>query len=213
MIRARRSAVDVEGIAAMRGVGVKRIYDLGLLSSDRFPKPISSARSGRRLWDRIQASAAVRGRSVPALPPHTQDPQDLLDRGEAPLILDNPVRPETWDEYVENDPYLRERAVSVCGVIHHRRAHVLAWQSQRPGRGAGAGRKSGSPDSTARASTVEKKERLEKVAEMIERAAADGRALSGADVGRALGVSARTGQRLLADARATSTATHSSAAR
>ena len=191
MIRAGRAAVDAAQIGLWHNppLSLSTLYSYGLLSAPGFPTPVSSPHARRRLWDARQARAAITGAPVPPLPEFEDHEDDLLDRGEAPLLLRRPVSPATWDRYVADAAFLRERAVRVpgkgrrdqetkpaalLGVVHHRRGDILAWDATRAVRG-----------------------RLHTAAGVAQQARAQGRTVSGAQIARALNVSERTGARLL----------------
>jgi hypothetical protein len=125
------------------------------------------------------------------------DPDDLLDRNEAPRLLKHPVAVRTWVAYVEHFDFLSERVVLVAGVKHHRRADILAWDAARRGRGRRQQGRGRGTDIDPRPQTLERLERVERARQLVATMKNRGRQPTGAELAGRLGVSERTGQRLL----------------
>ncbi|WP_051838349.1 DUF6292 family protein [Streptomyces sp. NRRL F-2580] len=115
-------------------------------AAEGHPAPISSPSARNQLWDAEQTKAYYAGKPIPELP-QVDDEEDLLDRHEAAELLG--IAPVTWNTY-KKDPDLTTGVVLVPagpkGTEHWPRRLVLAYKNNRPGRGAGGGRREGSGD-------------------------------------------------------------------
>ncbi|MDN5917825.1 MAG: hypothetical protein L0I76_22465 [Pseudonocardia sp.] len=145
---------------------------------------------GRRagLWDRAQVEAFVVGEPVPELPT-VDSPDDLFDASEAAALAG--IELTTWLRYDERDRGLVPDPDAVLhGQKHYRRGTLATWLANRPGRGAGSGRrpKNGASEGELRARTTA----------LVAAAETEGRRLSAREVGRALGVSPAKAGKLLA---------------
>lgn len=149
MIPAGRTAIDFETIAAkFYKISYDALRKRGTFTAPGAPPVISSAAAGRRLYDRAQVAAFAAGRAFEPLPaePH---PDDLLDRGDAPASLARPVKPGTWDTYVDDGTAPPPDKV-IHGVPHWYRRTVAAFDTNRPGSGTGGGRPAGATDTRPR---------------------------------------------------------------
>ncbi|MFE4206117.1 DUF6292 family protein [Streptomyces goshikiensis] len=150
-------------------------------AAEGHPAPISSPSARNQLWDSEQTKAYYAGEPIPELP-QVDDDEDLLDRHEAAELLG--VAPMTWNSY-KKDPDLAAGVVLVPagpkGTEHWPRRLVLAYKNNRPGRGAGGGRREGSGD------MIPRDEILPRIAELLD---ADP-AVKGEHVAETLGITFR----------------------
>ncbi|MEV8536145.1 DUF6292 family protein [Streptomyces sp. NPDC051211] len=148
-------------------------------AAEGHPAPISSPTSRALLWDAEQTKAFYAGKPVPALPAEDDD-EDLLDRHEAAALLGVSVK--SWNKYKsdkdvaagmvlvpkasdDSDKDMAAGAGPVPkadGTEHWPRRLVLAYKNQRPGRGAGGGRREGSGD------MIPRDQILPRIAELLD---------------------------------------------
>ncbi|MDH2393738.1 DUF6292 family protein [Streptomyces sp. HNM0663] len=163
MIRAGRLkyAQTMADLAAQLGMPLGTFRNKKPHTQEGHPAPISSPTSRALLWDSEQTKAFHAGRPVPALP-EVDDEEDLLDRHEAAAELG--VSPASWNKY-KSDPKLAEHVVLVPeedGTEHWPRRVVRGYKADRPGRGAGGGRRTGSGD------MIPRDEILPRIAELLD---------------------------------------------
>ncbi|MFC9431523.1 DUF6292 family protein [Streptomyces sp. NPDC056987] len=188
MIRAGRQHLvrTLADLARAEGVSLGTYKNKKLHRRPGFPAPISSPSARVLLWDGEQHDAYLAGKPIPPLPSH-DDPDDLLDRSEAPLILRRPVSALSWKEYKRADPKLSKHVVVCAGVDHHRRKTIIEWDRDRVGEGHGGGRPVGTGD------LMPREELKPRTAQLL---AADP-AITAEQVGESLGVHEDTAQRAL----------------
>ena len=192
MIRAGRAHLvrTLADLAVAEGKSPKTFSNRKLHRVPGHPEPISSPSARVLLWDGEQVDAYREGRVVPVLPVE-ESAEDLLDRNEAAELAG--VEPRTWDRYA-NLPGMRPRPepVVVAGIEHWRRGDVRDYCDSRPGPGSSPGRPAGRRDAAPRTAVPVI------ATEVLEREPA----ITAARLSAALGVSAGTAQRALAQARA-----------
>ncbi|MGP4001561.1 DUF6292 family protein [Streptomyces sp. 8N706] len=163
MIRAGRLkyAQTMSDLAAQLGMPLGTFRNKKPHTQEGHPAPISSPTSRALLWDSEQTKAFHAGQPVPALP-EVDDDEDLLDRHEAAAELG--VTPASWNKY-KSDPKLAEEVVLVPaedGTEHWPRRVVREYKADRPGRGAGGGRRAGSGD------MIPRDQILPRIAELLD---------------------------------------------
>lgn len=194
MIRAGRTVIDRNGVAALHGLSAAQAARRRPWADRGHPAPVN-APGGRRggLWDEEQVRAFVAGEPIPELP--TEDrPADLLDSAEAASLTG--VEAVTWVRYVERGGMVPAPDELILGQPHWRRDTLTEWLPTRPGRGVGGGRRPGSG--------LTDEQMMQRARELLAIAAAEGSPLSGRQLARTLGVSPTTGVRILAAVRAAS---------
>lgn len=179
MIRAGRLkyAQTMADLAAQLGMPLGTFRNKKPHAQEGHPAPISSPSSRALLWDSEQTKAFHAGQPVPALP-DVDDDEDLLDRHEAAAELG--VTPASWNKY-KSDPKLAEHVVLVPeedGTEHWPRRVVREYKADRPGRGAGGGRRTGSGD------MIPRDEILPRIAELLD----DNPAITLTEVADTLGI-------------------------
>lgn len=179
MIRAGRLkyAQTMADLAAQLGMPLGTFRNKKPHTQEGHPAPISSPTSRALLWDSEQTKAFHAGQPVPALP-EADDDEDLLDRHEAAAELG--VSPASWNKY-KSDPKLAEHVVLVPeqdGTEHWPRRVVREYKADRPGRGAGGGRRTGSGD------MIPRDEILPRIAELLD----DNPAITLTEVADTLGI-------------------------
>ncbi|MEJ8639938.1 DUF6292 family protein [Streptomyces sp. MS2.AVA.5] len=179
MIRAGRLkyAQTMADLAAQLGMPLGTFRNKKPHTQEGHPAPISSPTSRALLWDSEQTKAFQAGQPVPALP-EVDDDEDLLDRHEAAAELG--VTPASWNKY-KSDPKLAEHVVLVPeqdGTEHWPRRLVREYKADRPGRGAGGGRRTGSGD------MIPRDEILPRIAELLD----DNPAITLTEVADTLGI-------------------------
>ncbi|WP_214369800.1 hypothetical protein [Pseudonocardia sp. H11422] len=192
MIRAGRKALDRIEVGAVHGLSATQAPRRRPWAQPGHPAPVNRP-GGRKggLWDAEQVRAYVAGEPVPSLPEH-DDPADLLDAAEAAEL--SGIEPVTWVRYVERGGLVPDADELVCEQPHWRRDTVLTWLANRPGRGAGGGRRpnNGMTD----------EQMQQRAAELLAEAASEGRAVSARELARVLGVSPTKAGKVLAVAQA-----------
>ncbi|MFH8993153.1 DUF6292 family protein [Streptomyces sp. NPDC017940] len=190
MIRAGRKHLvrTLDEIATAAGVTARTYRNQRRHKRPGHPAPISSPGARVLLYDAEQIAAYQAGSPIPSLP-ENDSPDDLLDHQEAADLVD--VAPRSWETY-KADPFLRENAVPVKGVVHHPRRTITAWMESRPGSGTGGGRPTGTGD------LMPREDLLPRTAQLLD-AKADITAEQAADD---LGVHPDTAQRALTTLRA-----------
>lgn len=178
MIRAGRLkyAQTMADLAAQLGMPLGTFRNKKPHTQEGHPAPISSPTSRALLWDSEQTKAFHAGQPVPALP--EVDDEDLLDRHEAAAELG--VTPASWNKY-KSDPKLAQHVVLVPeqdGTEHWPRRVVRKYKADRPGRGAGGGRRTGSGD------MIPRDEILPRIAELLD----DNPAITLTEVADTLGI-------------------------
>ncbi|MFE9927843.1 hypothetical protein [Streptomyces sp. NPDC005533] len=126
------------------------------------PAPISSPDARNQLWDSEQTTAYYAGEPIPELP-QVDDDEDLLDRHEAAELLH--IAPVTWNTYKRTSGLAAGMVLVPAGpkgTEHWPRRLVLAYKNNRPGRGAGGGRREGSGD------MIPRDEILSRIAELLD---------------------------------------------
>ncbi|MFJ8870555.1 hypothetical protein ACIRD6_32985 [Streptomyces sp. NPDC102473] len=197
MIRAGRTPVGTADVAKLLG---RKTLPAALAKS--LPAPISRTGAQSRIWDLEQVEAHLAGREIPAIA-EVESADDLLDREEARLQLQNVIKPTAWNSYIDHN-FAPSPDQKVCGVSHWRRSTILEWDANRPGEGAGGGRPKGSKDTKPRNRVVDARlaradARKERVRKMLQDAGAQ---LTPAEVAAAEEISERQAYRLLDEARA-----------
>lgn len=157
MIRAGRLQYvqTMSDLAAVLGKKLVTVRNQKPYAAEGHPKPISSPTSRAQFWDSEQTKAYYAGEPIPELP-QVDDDEDLLDRHEAAELLG--IAPVTWNGYkrdqdlvdgmvlVPKRPEDSEDPKATKPTEHWPRRLVLAYKNNRPGRGAGGGRREGSGD-------------------------------------------------------------------
>lgn len=198
MIPAGRAAVDIAGLAALRGISLAAARKARPWNDPGHPAPLTRGRPRRghpRLWDEVQAAAYARGEPVPALP-EPGDPLDLLDLAEAAELAE--MDPATWSRY-ENIERSRTRESGqpplvppldeiVCGTPHWYRRTVEQYRDDRAARASAprGGRPQGSTERIPRA------ELAARVAELVADAGEQGEKPNIAAIARELGINYKT---------------------
>lgn len=191
MIKAGRKVLDRMGVGAAHSLSEAAAARTRPWASPGHPSPVNKP-GGRKggLWDQEQVHAYIAGGPVPALPTEA-DPDDLLDASEAAQFAG--IAEVTWTRYVERGGIVPEPSGEVSGQRHWRRAVLEAWKPQRPGRGAGGGRRP--------KNGLSEQELRDKAAAAVKAAEDAGRKASAREIGREVGVSPTKATRLLADLR------------
>lgn len=193
MIPAGRTPVAIAEAAAMHGVSLATAKRRHLLDDLR---PLTPGRSNM-LWDKEQVAAHAAGQPIPDLP--GESPDDLLARGECAARWG--IGTQTWTTAVHRG-YAPAPDTTLYGHDLWRCEAVDTFP--RPGRGSNAGRPRGSKDQAPRKTGMRSavhQRRVADTARMDASARDAGHDLTGAEVAAVLGVTERTGQRLLAKAR------------
>ncbi|MER8233137.1 hypothetical protein [Streptomyces sp. NPDC094049] len=165
MIRAGRLQYvqTMSDLADALGKKVTTLRNQKPYAAEGHPAPISSPDARNQLWDSEQTRAYYAGEPVPELP-QVDDDEDLLDRNEAADLLG--VAPSAWNTYKKKDPELAAGVVRVPegpkGTEHWPRRLVTAYKDNRPGRGAGGGRRAGSGD------MIPRDQILQRIAELLD---------------------------------------------
>lgn len=180
MIPVGRTAVDVAGIAALRGLSIHqaRRCQPPPWAEPEHPAPLTTGKPapGRpQLWDRDQAAAYARGEPIPPLP-EPGHPEDLLDDAEAAALVG--LAGETWARY-RRAGRLPAVDVEVCGAEHWYRRTAEQYKAEREQR-ADAPRGGRPPGSTE---TLPRAEIEQRVRELL-----DGGETNVAEIARRVGV-------------------------
>lgn len=153
MIPAGRRVVDDHEAAAMMGIA------RGTLRNTQAWKPLTAAlltRGRTRLYDHRRLSQLLAGDTPEPLPTAEND-ADLLDAEEARQQIPTDQRPaaSTWRSYL-SDGTGPPPDTTIAGVPFWHRITVPAWLANRPGRGTGGGRPTGTRDTHPRTLTADR---------------------------------------------------------
>lgn len=153
MIPAGRRIVDDHEAAAMMGI------TRGTLRNTRAWQPLTAAlvsRGRTRLYDHRRLRQLLAG-DTPEPLPTTQDDADLLDAEEARQQIPTDRRPTapTWRSYL-SDGTGPPPDTTIAGVPLWYRATIPTWLANRPGRGTGGGRPTGTRDTRPRTLTADR---------------------------------------------------------